>query len=321
MCSGNEAGAIDARPLMSSLGAQRAIAPANAAQAQARYFNSANAFNVKLPVVPAHAFDDVAAAALGSGQTTGWHVCDQSAALGSPSAATTPFMLARYAHIRQGQTLDAQFLASGVLCFVIAGEGWSRTPRETLNWQAGDLMFFAGGQPLVLGALSSQAVLWVVTDEPLYAFTKARPSTQPEEMLPTVQFKAGDIRHQLDLIHASRPDEGTSGLAVVFSSEALQDGRNILPTLTLSLNSLPPRTDQSAHRHNSAALTLVVEGENCHTRIDGQAVGWQPWSTLVTPAAAAHSHHNAGNTRALFLIVQDGGLYYQGRTMGFEFLG
>jgi len=42
--------------------------------------------------------------------------------------------------------------------------------------------------------------------------------------------------------------------------------------------------------------------------------------TLVTPPAALHSHHNEGHgPRARFLIGQDGGLYYHGRTMGFAF--
>jgi len=48
--------------------------------------------------------------------------------------------------------------------------------------------------------------------------------------------------------------------------------------------------------------------------------------TLLTPAGVEHDHRNAGTDRtttdddiALALIVQDGGLYYYGRTMGFAF--
>jgi hypothetical protein len=54
--------------------------------------------------------------------------------------------------------------------------------------------------------------------------------------------------------------------------------------------------------------------------IDGKRFNWRPYRTLVTPPAALHSHHNEGHgPRARFLIVQDGGLYCQGRTMGSEF--
>jgi gentisate 1,2-dioxygenase len=90
--------------------------------------------------------------------------------------------------------------------------------------------------------------------------------------------------------------------------------------MTLSLNTLKPGGDQPPHRHNSAAITLAVAGFPAHSMVAEQQCDWAPWATLVTPPAAKHSHHNRSNARAEFLIVQDGGLYYHGRTMGFEFL-
>ena len=42
-------------------------------------------------------------------------------------------------------------------------------------------------------------------------------------------------------------------------------------------------------------------------------------TTTITPPVSVHSHHNGGNEQALFLIVQDGGIYYHTRAMGFEF--
>jgi gentisate 1,2-dioxygenase len=53
--------------------------------------------------------------------------------------------------------------------------------------------------------------------------------------------------------------------------------------------------------------------------IDGERKDWAPWATTITPPVSAHSHHNDGDRLAKFLIVQDGGLYYHARTMGFEF--
>ncbi len=40
---------------------------------------------------------------------------------------------------------------------------------------------------------------------------------------------------------------------------------------------------------------------------------------MITPPTELHSHHNEGRALALFLIVQDGGLYYHCRTMGFSY--
>tara|TARA_E500000331_G_scaffold275630_1_gene268078 strand:+ start:1012 stop:1185 length:174 start_codon:yes stop_codon:yes gene_type:complete len=53
--------------------------------------------------------------------------------------------------------------------------------------------------------------------------------------------------------------------------------------------------------------------------VDGKRKDWSPWATTITPAVSFHSHHNSGNSRAMFLIIQDGGLYYHTRAMGFEF--
>lgn len=314
MCSGNDGG----KQSMAQMDAQLARQPRNDAQRHARYFNSANAFNIKLPDVPSRAFNDVAANAMTAGMPTGWYACDQSSSLGCASAATTPLMLARYARINKGDIWSFTAISSGVICFVIQGAGSSTTETETLEWNEGDVLFFSGGTEIAFNAQASDCVLWVVTDEPLYAFCKAVP--QSSQSFPTVHYRSEDIEYQLQLIKQKMPEADTSGRAVVFSSEQLQDGRNILPTLTLSLNSLDGHCDQSPHRHNSAAITLVVSGEQCHTNIDGEPVFWQPWSTLVTPAAAAHSHHNRGEDLARFLIVQDGGLHYYARTMGFQFL-
>ena len=61
-----------------------------------------------------------------------------------------------------------------------------------------------------------------------------------------------------------------------------------------------------------------MAGRRCHSLIDGQRVDWEPDAVMITPPAAFHSHHNDGDEVALFLIVQDGGLYYHARTMGFS---
>ncbi|KKW68670.1 hypothetical protein AAV94_03865 [Lampropedia cohaerens] len=316
----HDAGRNDTADSMAEMGAQQAAAPRNAAERRARYFNSANAFNIKLPAVPARAFDDVAARALAPGMPTGWYACDQSGALRCDCVATTPLMLARYARINAQQQLHLHGLCSGVICYVIQGQGRAGTVTEQLHWETGDVILFAGGQDVVFSAADGDAVLWVVTDEPLYAHCRAVPPADCG-VVPTVHYRNADIDAQLQLIQYKTPEATTSGCAVVFSSEQLQASRNLLPTLTLSLNSLRGHCDQQPHRHNSAAITLVVSGQACHTTIDGQPVPWQPWSTLVTPAAAAHSHHNRGEDLARFLIVQDGGLYYHARTMGFQFLG
>jgi gentisate 1,2-dioxygenase len=301
---------------MAELPVQLPEAPRSAAAARARFFNSGNAFNIKLPPVPAADFAAVLAAADAPEAPTGLHACDQSAAMGCPFPATTPLMLARYARIRAGEAIGLALRATGLIGHVLRGEGEVEGP-DGFTWGPGDILLLPGGQPLSLRA-TADALLWIVTNEPMLALEGARPGPAPVE---AVHYPAAEIERQLALLATTTTNPNTSGLALIFSSDRFEAARNITPTLTLSLNTLPPGKDQPPHRHNSAAITLALRGENCHSMVGGQRCPWTTGSTLVTPPGEAHSHHNGGAVGARFLIVQDGGLHYHARTMGFAFLG
>lgn len=310
MSSGNKSS-------MAALGVQYAQAAESSAQGRARYFNSANAFNLKLPEVPMGVFITPIELARRIAQTA-WYACDQSDRLGSKWAATTPFMLARYGWIQPEETLRADFITSGLICYVIEGNIDVSVAGETLQAHPSDALLLPGICSITATA-TAPALVWVVTDEPFLAHHGLQPDSRHTNPAP-VHFKSQDISRQIDLIYDAVADAGTSGMAVAFSCEAQEARRNLLPALTLSLNTMPPYSSQLPHRHNSAALTLVLTGEDAYSTVDGKRCDWSSGATLVTPAGAPHSHHNDGAGRADFLIVQDGGLYYEGRTMDFAFL-
>jgi quercetin dioxygenase-like cupin family protein len=297
---------------MADLPVQLPAAPTSAAAARARFFNSGNAFNIKLPAVPAADFAAVFAAASAGEAATGLHACDQSDALGCPFPATTPLVLARYARIRAGETLTLDFVATGLIVYVLRGRG----RVGEIGFGAGDVMLLPGGLPQVAAA-DADSLLWVVTDEPLLALSAVRPGVAP---LAPIHYPAVEIERQLAVLDACTTNPNTSGLALVFSSDTLEAARNITPSLTLGLNTLPPGEAQPPHQHNSAAITLILQAESCHSLVGNRRCAWVPGATLVTPPGDPHSHHNEGNVQARFLIVQDGGLHYHARTMGFRFL-
>jgi gentisate 1,2-dioxygenase len=290
--------------------------PLTRAQGRARFFNSGNAFNIKLSPVPCRIFSEEPSR-IESG-VTGFYNCDQADALGCDFPATTPLMLARYARVCAGDSLRADFKTSGCIWYVICGSGTASQGTDLIEWQAGDI-FLTGGAPAVQLSAAVDAQLWLVSNEPQLAYEGAVPDDLPRTGC--VHYPAAEIATQVERLYHAAPDETVSGLAVIFSTDRLQASRNLLPSLTLSLNTLPANTHQRAHRHNSAAITLVVQGQGCYSMVDDVRCDWAPWATLVTPPGAVHSHHNEGHGRALFLIVQDGGLHYHARTMGFEFLG
>lgn len=294
-------------------------APASPAQARGRFFNTGNAFNVKLPVVPDHIFTAEPIRALDPETPTGLIACDLSRELACPFPATSPLVLARYARIRAGESLDTDFAASGVICYVIAGGGTTAGAGASIDWKAGDLFVLPGGVTFTHTAAEDDAVLWIVTNEPQLAFENLRPPTQGEAPTEIVHFTGGEIARQIETIYQVGRDEGIAGSALIFSSEGQEATRNILPTLTLAMNSLPGGATQRPHRHNAVAISLIIKGDRCHSLMDGKRKDWAPWATTITPPVSVHSHHNGGNEQAMFLIVQDGGLFYHARAMGFEF--
>jgi len=286
---------------------------------RARYFDSGNAFNIVYEDVPAASFVAERDAALDPATGTALILCDQSAALDLSFPATSPLVLASYARIRGGESLEFDARASVVLGYVIAGAGVAIQGRDRMEWSAGDVFSFPGGQPIEFSSTSQDTVLWLVSNQPELDFERLSPPRPEQALVQATHFPAAMIAEELVRARARLTGLRAAGLAVVFSSERLQDRRNISPTLTLAMNQLGAGEDQIAHSHNSVAVSLAISDDRCYSMVDGKRKDWQRFVTLVTPPGSAHSHHNRGAGAANWLIVQDGGLHYHCRTMGFRF--
>ena len=290
------------------------------AQRRARFFNSGNAFNLKLPSVPRARFDAERDAAFAEDTPSGVHPMDQSAAFGGSFPATTPLVLARYIRVAPGDTLITRFIASGEVLYAIVGSGTTTIGGETIAWGPGDVMVLPGGHEVTHTADGdAAAVLWAVTNEPVLAFEGLRAPSADTAQIDPVHYTADEIARQIDVLTNMPANEDQAGVALIFSSERTADSRNAMPSMTLAMNTLAPGHHQRPHKHNAAAITLCVDGPGCFSMIDGHRIDWSPFSTMVTPPAEVHSHHNGGAGLARFLIVQDGGLHYYARTMGFAF--
>ncbi len=309
----------DLRPRdISDMPAQRPLTPRSAAEARGRFFNTGNAFNIVNPPVPDHAFMDEPARALDDATPTGLIACDLSKTLRCPYPATTPLVLARYGRIRAGESLTTDFVAGGTIAYVIAGTGTTVCDSEQIGWSAGDMFVLPGG----LGAThtaETTAVLWLVTNEPQLAFEHLRSPTPDNAVTDLVHYRGEEIDRQIALLYEVGRHATVAGSALVFSAQRQEASRNILPTLTAAMNSLPAGTAQPPHRHNAVAVSLIIRGTSCFSIIDGKRKQWSPWATTITPPVSVHSHHDYGIEQALFLIIQDGGIYYHTRAMGFEF--
>jgi gentisate 1,2-dioxygenase len=298
----------------------KAVNPSTATEysQRARYAIPANIFKAKRPPVPCHVFVAERDRAFADGTPTGLIALDLSARMGFDFTATTPFLLARYARIRAGESLSTGLKASGELYYAIRGSGTTQNGADRIAWQAGDVFCFPGGGETVHAA-ELDTVLLSFTDEPLFSYTRAAPPAPGEGPIQAVHYPAADIARELDKVRARGDIDDAAGRAVQFLNPSTEALGTCLPTVALAINSLEPGTFQRAHTHNAVALTLCIQGEGCYSMIDGQRIDWQPNAVMVTPPTAVHSHHNEGSKLMRCLIAQDGGLYYHARTVGFSF--
>ena len=303
---------------IADLPVQHALDPKSKAESRARFFNPGNAFNIRLPCVPDHIFTEEPLLAMHAATPTGLIPCDLSAILACPFPATSPLILARYGRIRASESLQTAFAASGIICYVIQGEGTTHGRPGAIRWQTGDVFVLPGGEAFTHEA-ELDSVLWIVTNEPQLAFEALQPPPLGQAPTDLVHYTAPEIARQLKILQDIGRDEETAGIAVLFSSDRQEFRRNILPTLSLAMNALPPCTSQRAHRHNAAAVMLLIQTEGAYSLMGGKRKDWAPWATTVTPPESIHSHCNDGAHQAMFLVVQDGGIYYHLRTMGFSF--
>ena len=288
--------------------------------ARARYYSPANIFNVERPAIPRMAFVAERDRAMAPDAPTGWIPLDIGRQIGLDEPATTPLMLARYARIAPGETLAASFRASGEFYYVISGDGRADKAGERFNWEAGDVFSLPGGGETRLDGGASGAVLLQVTNEPELACHGVEPPAPENAPTRAVRYPMADSLAEMARVRDEQDsDPGRSGRALHLTSERGGKADAAHPSIKLAMNALDPHSVQRSHRHNSVALTLPIEAENVYSMIEGERLDWHPYALMITPPAELHGHHNEGDTPMLSLVIQDGGLYFRCRTIGFSF--
>lgn len=297
-----------------------ALAPPAADNVYARralYWSAANNFQQGQPDVPSHVFAAERDRALDERTGTALIPLDLSGRLGLDYPASVPNLLARYVRIAGGDETAFEFASSGEAYYAMDGSGTAGKGEDEFAWAAGDVFVLPGaGGPTRIWAGEDGALLWMVTDEPVFSYFGIGREAGGEGSV--VHYPADAIDQEMALIH-QRADDGTqSGKAVLFTRPGLEAAHLATPTVAFAYNSLPPGEDQPPHRHNAAALTLCVRGEGVHSMVGGRKVGWMDRAVMVTPPSALHSHHNRGRDMMYSVVAQDGGVFYNARTLGYS---
>jgi gentisate 1,2-dioxygenase len=284
---------------------------------RARYWSAANNFRPGQPVVPGHVFVAERDRAIDERTGTALIPLDLSDRLGLAYPATVPNLLARYVRVAAGDEIACELASSGEAYYVMEGGGEVEKGDERFAWGAGDVFVLPGaGGATRIRAGAGGALLWMVTDEPVLSYFGIERSPLFGDA-GAVHYPAEATEAEMALIHQRVDDGKQSGKAVLFTRADLEATHLATPTVAFAYNSLPPEDDQPPHRHNAAALTLCVQGEGVYSMVDGRKVDWMDRAVMVTPPSALHSHHNRGPEMMYSVVAQDGGVFYNARTLGY----
>ena len=285
---------------------------------RAQYHDPENAFLFKWTPVPRRQFLSERDQAMDPLTGTAEIPLDSSDALVLDYPATTPIILCRYLRLAASVPLETQYKASGEIYYVMSGEGESHNGDDRIAWGEGDLFGFAGGGVSNHAPVGGDALLFAITNEPQLAFERFEPPKLGRAVLQTVHFPANEIARRFEAVYA-RPATGLeSGRALLFSTAAVGECTNLLPSINVAINTLEPGSNQRPHRHNGVAVTLALQGATVHSMIEDERVDWSLGAAQITPPAELHAHYNHGSDRMVSLVVQDEGLHYYTRTPGFS---
>jgi len=283
------------------------------------YYVPTNSFRYEQAPVPVHEFEPERRQALNPETPTSAIDLDLSHSMGLAYPATTPNLLGRYIVIRPGEEFSTKLRAASEIYYVIRGSGTSVSGGKRIAWNADDVFLFPGGQTTQHVASSSGALLFLATDEPMLSFSGLESPPAARALVKPTHYPTASIEHYLGYAYSRPADADETSKTVVFTTRDTQDSGTTTPWITTNLNTLRAGGDQRPHRHNSAALTLSLQGEDVYSMVDGQRVDWRPAGVLVTPPQALHSHHNRGRQRMRSFVVQDSGIFYYSRAVGFSF--
>jgi gentisate 1,2-dioxygenase len=92
---------------------------------------------------------------------------------------------------------------------------------------------------------------------------------------------------------------------LALENPGLEGGHLATDSLYAGLQLIMPGEFARAHRHTSAALRFIIEGENSYTAVAGERCYMQPGDFIVTPSWSWHEHKNESRAPTIWLDVLD----------------
>jgi len=252
---------------------------------------------------------------------------DLSAQLKCPAPATSPNLCANFIRITPGQQVATTVNATSQLFFVIRGKGRTETNGEAISWTPHDLFTLPVGS--ATHRAESDAALYWVHDAPLLTYLGVR--ADAPRFKPTM-YRHEDEDRELKKVQDDPRAASRNRISVLLANKNFTQTETVTPVLWAMYGVLPTGTIQLPHRHQSAALDLIIDCQpGCYTLLgesldkEGNIVNsvradWKNASAFVTPPGWWHAHYNESGADAHLLPIQDAGLQTHMRTLDIHFV-
>jgi gentisate 1,2-dioxygenase len=92
---------------------------------------------------------------------------------------------------------------------------------------------------------------------------------------------------------------------LVLENPTLRGKSRITQSLYAGLQLIMPGEIAPPHRHTSAAIRFILEGEGAYTQVEGEKTVMRPGDFVITPSDTAHDHGNESQQPMIWLDVLD----------------
>jgi gentisate 1,2-dioxygenase len=247
---------------------------------------------------------------------------------------TSPNLLASFIRINERESIDTSATATSQAFYVIRGTGYTDSKEHgKMEWSTGDMLVVpitecAMTHHCISAEETGGAALYWIHDQPLMEYLGVHPSSRKFE--PTIFKRENMLKHVEEISH--KEGHSNNRLGVLLGNAKFDQTKTLTHVLWSLLNSIPGKTVQRPHRHNSVALDLCVSAKPGVYSLMGKEIDkdgfiisplrcdWVPGGVFITPPGWWHSHHNESDDIAWVLPIQDAGLYTHQRTLDIRFV-
>ena len=92
---------------------------------------------------------------------------------------------------------------------------------------------------------------------------------------------------------------------LVLENPTLRGKSRITQSLYAGLQLIMPGEIAPPHRHTSAAIRFILDGEGAYTQVEGEKTIMRPGDFVITPSETAHDHGNESKKPMIWLDVLD----------------